>query len=179
MTSTQWNEAHTALSSDCGGGSTPPAQAPAVVTESASGVTASGATLNGTVDPEGADTTYQFQYGTGTGYGSVAPASQADAGSGSSAIGESAVLSGLTAGTTYDYRLVATNASGTTDGELYSFYGFDSDIGSAGSTPGYTYELDDNGNVYAYDTASPSQAPAFGDSGIAFGIAVLMESTAS
>jgi hypothetical protein len=60
--------------------------------------------------------------------------------------------------------------------ELYSFYGFDTDIGSAGSTPGYTYELDNNGNVYAFDPASPTQPPGFGDSNIAFGIAVLMES---
>ncbi len=121
MTSTQWNEADTALSSDCAGGSTPPAQAPVVVTDSASGVTSTGATLNGTVNPEGAATTYQFQFGTSTSYGSVTPSSPASAGSGSSAISESASLSGLSASTTYDYRLVATNASGTTDGGNQTF----------------------------------------------------------
>jgi hypothetical protein len=275
------------------------------------------------VNPEGAATTYQFQYGTSTSYGSVAPASPASAGSGSSAVSEPADLSGLSASTTYDYRLVATNAKGTTNGsnqtfttpaasppgnaftpvggliqgtsltpsvtahaagdvillhvttegnapptgisggdatwkqvgntlsgsinsgfsaavyegtvtaagtaqatvttsgtpsavriggqeynpgsgqtgvlvsqanldvtgtstgpsitptgsnELYSFYGFDTDIGSAGSTPGYTYEFDNNGNVYAFNPASPAQPPVFGDSNLAFGIAVLMQS---
>jgi hypothetical protein len=63
----------------------------------------------------------------------------------------------------------------TGSNELYSFYGFDTGTGSAGSTPGYTYELDSNGNVYAYDPASPAQPPAFGDPDVAFGIAVLLE----
>jgi len=63
----------------------------------------------------------------------------------------------------------------TGSNELYSFYGFDTGTGSAGSTPGYTYELDSNGNVYAFDPASPAQPPAFGDSNVAFGIAVLLE----
>src|SRR5581483_10495037 len=64
----------------------------------------------------------------------------------------------------------------TAGNELYSFYGFDTDIGSAGSTSGYTYELDDNGNPYVFDPSSPSQPPAFGDSNVAFGIAVLLAS---
>ena len=63
----------------------------------------------------------------------------------------------------------------TGNNELYSFYGFDTGTGSAGSTPGYTYELDSNGNVYSYDPASPAQPPAFGDSNVAFGTAVLRE----
>ena len=67
----------------------------------------------------------------------------------------------------------------TGSNELYSFYGFDTDIGSAGSTPGYTYEVDSNGNVYAFGPASPAQPPAFGDSNVAFGIAVLMQSAAT
>jgi hypothetical protein len=66
----------------------------------------------------------------------------------------------------------ATNldATGTSTGptttptgndELYSFYGFDADIGSAGSTPRYTYEYDAYGNVYAFDPAIPAQPSAF------------------
>jgi hypothetical protein len=322
LTSAQWTALDTAQADDCNS-TPPPPTAPAVTTSAASGVTDTAATLNGTVNPEGAATTYQFQYGTSTSYGSVAPASPASAGSGSSAVGESADLSGLSASTTYDYRLVATNATGTTNGsnqtfttpaasppgnaftpvggliqgtsltpsvtahaagdvillhvttegnapptgisggdatwkqvgntlsgsvnsgfsaavyegtvtaagtaqatvttsgtpsavriggqeynpgsgqtgvlvsqanldvtgtstgpsitptgsnELYSFYGFDTGTGSAGSTPGYTYELDNNGNVYAFDPASPAQPPVFGDSNVAFGIAVLMQS---
>jgi len=95
---------------NCGG------TAPAVTTTAATGVTSSGATLNGTVNPEGAATTYQFQYGPTTSYGSVAPASPGSAGSGSSSVNESAAVSGLSASTTYHYRLTATNATGTTNG---------------------------------------------------------------
>lgn len=95
-----------------GGGGT----APVVTTGTASGVTSSGATLNGTVNPEGASATYQFEYGATTAYGSVAPATPGSAGSGSSAVPESAAVSGLTAGTLYHFRLDATNATGTTDG---------------------------------------------------------------
>ena len=323
LTSAQWSALDTAQAADCGSSTPPPTpSAPAVTTGAGSGITNTAATLNGTVNPDGAATTYQFQYGTSTSYGSVTPASPASAGSGSSAIGVSAGLTGLSASTTYDYRLVATNATGTTDGgnqtfttaatsssgsaftpvggliqgtsltpsvttqavgdvillhvttqgaaptgisggdatwkqvgttltgsvnsgffaavyegtvttagtakatvttsgtasvvriagqeynpgagqtavlvsqanldvtgtstgpsitttgnnELYSFYGYDTDIGSAGSTPGYTYELDNNGNIYAYDPTSPTQPPTFGDPDIAFGIAVLLES---
>jgi hypothetical protein len=100
-----------------GGGGT----APVVTTGAASGVTSTSATLNGTVNPEGAATTYQFEYGTTTSYGSVAPASPGSAGSGSSAVAESAAVTGLTASTGYHYRLDATNATGTTDGPDQAF----------------------------------------------------------
>jgi len=96
-------------------------QAPAVTTGAATGITSSGATLNGTVNPEGQASTYQFEYGTTTGYGSVSPATPGSAGSGSSPVPESAALSGLAASTTYHYRLNATNATGTTHGSDQQF----------------------------------------------------------
>jgi hypothetical protein len=95
--------------------------APVVNTTAATGVTSSGATLNGNVNPEGQSTTYQFQYGTTTSYGSTAPASPGSAGSGSSAVNESAALTGLAASTTYHYRLNATNGTGTTNGSDQTF----------------------------------------------------------
>jgi hypothetical protein len=69
------------------------------------------------------------------------------------------------------------SAPPTGSNELYSFHGFDTGTGSAGSTAGYTYAVDNNGNVYAFNPASPTQPPAFGDSNFAFGIAVLIRST--
>jgi hypothetical protein len=100
----------------------PPAQAaPAVVDSAASSLSATGATLNSTVNPEGAATTYQFQYGTSTSYGTSIPATAASAGSGTSAVAETSSPTGLTASTTYDYRLVATNSGGTTDGANETF----------------------------------------------------------
>ena len=97
----------------CNAGSAPP---PTVTTASASSVSTTAATLNGTVNPNGAATTYQFEYGTTTSYGSFSPASPATVGSGTSADAESADITGLTAGTTYDFRIVGTNANGTTHG---------------------------------------------------------------
>lgn len=92
---------------------------PAVVTSAASGVTATDATLHGSVNPESCATTYDFEYGTTTAYG--ARTAVASAGSGASAGSVSAAISGLAAHTTYHARLVATSAVGTTDGPDVTF----------------------------------------------------------
>jgi hypothetical protein len=78
-----------------------------------------GADLSGEVDPLGAGnvTDCKFEYGTTTSYGSEADCTP-DAGStpfsGPQAV--SAILSGLEKERTYHYRLIATNANGTTKG---------------------------------------------------------------
>jgi hypothetical protein len=79
------------------------------------------ATLKGTVNPNGFATTYEFEYGTTTAYGSSVPVPAADAGSGTSTQSVEAALSGLSANTTYHYRLVAKNSNGTTLGEDKTF----------------------------------------------------------
>lgn len=84
--------------------------APAVTTNAATNVNSSGATLNGSVNPNGEQTSYAFDYGTSTAYGQETPFTSA--GSGSASMAESAALSGLTPGTTYHYRIVANNATG-------------------------------------------------------------------
>ena len=48
-------------------------QAPTVVTGAASGITLSGATLNGTVNPNGTATSGFFEYGLTAAYGSTTP----------------------------------------------------------------------------------------------------------
>lgn len=96
---------------------TPPA--PVVTTGSATAVTGTAAQLGGTVTPGGAATTYSFDYGTTTSYGSTTGTK--NAGSGSAAVNASASIGGLTAGTTYHFRLVATSSSGTTDGSDATF----------------------------------------------------------
>jgi hypothetical protein len=92
---------------------------PSAVTQGANGVTINTATLNGTVDPNGDATTYSFQYGTTTAYGSTTPSSSA--GSGNSGRAVSVSISGLMPGTIYHYRIVATNAEGTTVGADQTF----------------------------------------------------------
>jgi hypothetical protein len=76
-------------------------------------VTAAGATLSGTVDPNGAATSYQFEYGPTTAYGASVPVPAAAIGAGTANIAVSQAIGGLEAGVTYHYRLVATNSSGT------------------------------------------------------------------
>ena len=93
--------------------------APDVVTGSASGITATGATLNGTVNPSSRSTTWYFEYGTSTSYGTRTAAK--DAGSGTSAVSVSAAITGLKSGTTYHFRLVATSDAGTARGSDHTF----------------------------------------------------------
>src|SRR5437870_2645338 len=88
--------------------------APSVTTGSASSVSATTANLNGSVVPNGQETSWHFEFGTSTSYG-IATATKS-AGSGTSSTNVSAAVAGLTPGTTYHYRLVATNAAGTTPG---------------------------------------------------------------
>jgi hypothetical protein len=91
---------------------------PVAVTIPATNVTSSSATLNGTVDPHGRNTSVYFQYGQTPGYGSTTPA-QSEAGDTYLNIG--ANISGLTASTIYHFRIVATNHYGTTDGADRTF----------------------------------------------------------
>jgi hypothetical protein len=93
------------------------------VTEPASNVTPTSATVNGTVNPAGLQVaTCQFEYGTAEGvFPHSAPCSPAP-GEGTAAVPVSAALSGLAPGTTYHYRLAATNANGTNNGSEETFF---------------------------------------------------------
>jgi hypothetical protein len=95
------------------------ASAPAVTTSSTTDVNKSNATLSGTVNPQGQSTTYHFDYGTTTSYGTQT--SPTGVGSGNTPVGVHQAVFGLTPGTTYHYRLVATNAAGTTNGADQTF----------------------------------------------------------
>lgn len=96
-----------------------PTPAPTVTTEPATAVTTTGATLHGTVNPNGAATTVSFEWGTTTAYGQTTPGQAVGAGTTAQAV--SAALTGLAPCTTYHYRAKATSAGGTTTGEDASF----------------------------------------------------------
>jgi hypothetical protein len=83
---------------------------PVVTTNSATNITATSATLNGSLNPHGLTTTVHFQYGTTTSYGRNTPTQTQ---TGNTYRNINANISGLIAGTTYHFRIVATNANGT------------------------------------------------------------------
>ncbi len=93
--------------------STPPVK-PTVTLGAASSVSTSGATLNGAINPNGGATTAQFQYGLTTSYGSSYSLNLSP-NNGTSPQNVSAPLTFLTQGTTYHYRLTATNSAGTSN----------------------------------------------------------------
>ena len=87
---------------------------PSVTTGTASEASETEATLTGTVNPNGSDTHYDFEYGETTGYGKATH--EADAGAGATELLAAASTGGLLPETTYHYRIVARNAAGTSDG---------------------------------------------------------------
>jgi hypothetical protein len=95
------------------------AAAPGATTGPATDVTATTATLNGTVSPNREDTRYYFQYGTTTAYGTDTPMQGPIGGNADRAV--SANVTGLAPSTTYHYRVVAVNASGTVFGADMTF----------------------------------------------------------
>lgn len=87
----------------------------AVQTEEATGLAAGSATLNGVVAPEGQSIAECFfEYGESEAYGQSKPCEEpAAAGiAGSGPVKVHAAITGLTVGSTYHFRLVASNASG-------------------------------------------------------------------
>ena len=100
---------------------------PAVISESAESITAHGATLRATINPENAETTYRFEYATNqtfTGASTIGEATLAAAFE-EDGTGPVTISSGLNPNTTYYYRVVAsngsTNGNGITDGPTQSF----------------------------------------------------------
>ena len=93
--------------------------APAVTTDGASSVGPTSARLNGTITPNGQTTSWYFDYGTTTSYGTRTSVRSAGSGTGATRVNTS--VTRLRTGVTYHYRLVATNASGTTVGRDRTF----------------------------------------------------------
>lgn len=92
---------------------------PVVETASAIFVHYTEATLEADVNPKGVATGFYFEYGTTTAYG-LRTAEQS-AGEGAGAEEESEHISGLAPGTTYHFRIVATNSYGTSFGADWTF----------------------------------------------------------
>ena len=102
------------------------AYSPSVATGSASDISLISARLNGTVNPNGTETTVVFEYGTNTSYGFTTP--ETSAGSGSGYVAVSSAISGLSSKTTYHFRVKATNSAGASYGDDKSFTTLSADI---------------------------------------------------
>jgi hypothetical protein len=114
------NRAQTVVGPD-GTFTTAPPIAPSLVTGAPGGVSQSAATLTGSVDPEGLQASYGFEYGEGAGEytARVALGSFGVGTEGAQQI--SYPLSFLGEGTTYHYRVYASNQFGTAYGADVSF----------------------------------------------------------
>ena len=95
-----------------------PTGRPVVITNPATFIASYSARLKGTVDPHGLTTTVYFQYGTTTSYG-LTTAIQSKTGNTYQIV--AATIGGLTASTTYHFRIVATNSAGTRYGADQTF----------------------------------------------------------
>jgi hypothetical protein len=94
------------------------------VTEEASAITQTSATLNATVNPNGEEIeACYFEWGTTTGYGELTecPSFLELSGTTNAAAVSAAITEGLRAGTTYHFRIVASSPSGTSYGEDQTF----------------------------------------------------------
>ena len=94
--------------------------APTVITNAATAVSGASATLNGTVNANNQSSTVTFQYGTTIAYGTTLNAVPNTLNT-NVASSVSVSISGLTLNTTYHYRAVAVNATGTTNGNDMTF----------------------------------------------------------
>jgi hypothetical protein len=92
---------------------------PAVETGSSSAITNTAATVAGTVNPKGQATAFTFEYGTSTAFGQISTVVQLDNADANEPV--TANLTGLAADTTYYYRVVAVNATGTSTGTVGTF----------------------------------------------------------
>jgi uncharacterized protein (TIGR02145 family) len=90
-------------------------QVPSCITQPATNISTTGATLNGAVNANSVSTTVTFEYGTSISYGQTITAVQSPV-SGNSIANVSIDISGLPAGTTYHFRVKTVNSLGIING---------------------------------------------------------------
>ncbi len=108
---------------------TTPPTAPATNTLAPTAITGTGATLNGSANPNGASTTGWFRYSTSNPincndvFGTRAPGgtTELNVGGGNTTLPFNIAVTGLTTGTTYYYCAIAKNSVATTFGTVQTF----------------------------------------------------------
>jgi hypothetical protein len=121
--------------------------APGVSGTSATEILDTSATLQGAVNPENEETTYRFEYvdqeefeANGYTNATKVPLSDASVGSGNAPVAVSQAIAGLQPKTKYHFRIVATNLTGTTEGEDRTLQTF-GNLGVSQSCPNQAIRL--------------------------------------
>jgi hypothetical protein len=109
---------------------------PSASTSNATSVTTSSATLNGLAAADNAETTAWIQWGTTTNYGNIAALQ--DLGTAPTPVAISASVTGLTLGTTYHFRVIATNAFNALGLPFGQAVGMDQTFTTLGGAPSAT-----------------------------------------
>lgn len=129
---------------------------PRIVAVRASDASQDTARIEAEINPSGVGTSYRFEWGPTASYGNVSPTSFEPIGSGTSRVRVSAELSGLSAATTYHYRVIASNGAGpvqSADHELET-------LNSCGLPDGRCFEM--------VSPADPGSVALPGESGSGF-----------
>jgi uncharacterized protein (TIGR02145 family) len=111
-------------------------QSPVATTMAATNISATGATLNGTVNANDLSTTVTFEYGSSTSYGQTSGATPGPV-TGNTSTNVSAGITSLTPGATYHFRIKAVNSLGT-------IYGSDLVFSTQGLAPTATTQAATN-----------------------------------
>jgi uncharacterized protein (TIGR02145 family) len=112
-------------------------QTPSATSQAATNITATGATLNGTVNANDLAATVTFEYGPTTSYGQTVAAAPGQV-TGNTDKNVNAIISGLSSGVTYHFRIKAVNSDGTAYGTDLTFTTTD--------VPAQVTDID--GNIY-------------------------------
>ncbi len=98
-----------------------PVTAPTATTGSASNISLTSATLNGTINDNCANTTVTFEYGPTAAYGTTVTADQSPVAAATGSTSVSYTVDALLPSTTYHYRIVGLNSVSTTNGPDMTF----------------------------------------------------------
>lgn len=101
-------------------------------------ITTSSATLAAKINPKGSATEYRFEWGTSTAYGHTVPVPDGVIVAGSADVAVETALAGLSANTTYHWRIVASNENGTATSPDQTFV---YDTSGGGLPDGRAYEM--------------------------------------
>ena len=162
--------------------------APLISSVLATDVSAASATLTAKVNPEGLPTTYHFEYDTSpyaegeAPHGTEAPLGGAEITTALSADHTvEAPLEGLTENTTYHFRLIATNADGTTTGADHTFVDLTHGAPIAHSCPNEALRAEDDSTALpdcrAYEMVSPDYTSGFNVNTDKVGAGILIASS--